>query len=153
VRTYNAAAPVGVARTWAVKAIDRAGNTAVGEVRRTPVIVSDVAGTRTGSWVTLRNAQYLSGTAQQSVTRGSSISWTFTGRSAALAMSRTPGSGAVAISVDGVRTGALNLRYATTANRLVVWAKNWGASGTHTIRLESAGARPGIITDGLVVLR
>ena len=153
VRSYNTIAPPGVARTWAVKAVDKAGNTAVGTVRRTPFVLSDAAGTRTGSWATLRNPRYLSGSAQQSATRGSSISWTFTGRSAALAMTRTPSSGVVTIYLDGVRTGSLDLRSSRTIDRLAVWAKNWGASGPHTVKLVSSGDRPGIVTDGLVVLR
>ncbi|MEV6489287.1 N-acetylmuramoyl-L-alanine amidase, partial [Actinoplanes sp. NPDC051633] len=59
VRTYNTIAAPGRATLWAVKATDRAGNTAVGTVRRTPTVLSDAAGTRTGRWVTLRNPRYL----------------------------------------------------------------------------------------------
>jgi hypothetical protein len=59
----------------------------------------------------------------------------------------------VTIYLDGVRTGSLDLRSSRTIDRLAVWAKNWGASGPHTVKLVSSGDRPGIVTDGLVVLR
>jgi hypothetical protein len=152
-QSYNTAAAPNAATTWAIKAIDRAGNTAVASVARTPVILSDAGAARTGRWVTLRNPHYLSGTAQQSVTHGSTLAWTFTGRSAAIAMSRTPGSGWITIYVDGVQSGKINLRLSRSADRLAVWAKNWGASGTHTLKIESSGAAPGVISDGLAVLR
>ena len=152
-RAFLTAAAPNRATTWAIKAIDRAGNTSVGKVTRTPTVTSDAAGARTGRWANLRSSAYLSGSALQSATRGSSIAWTFTGRSASLAVTKTRASGTATIYVDGVNAGSVDLSSPVTVNRIAVWAKNFGASGRHTIKVVSTGARPGIVVDGLVVLR
>ena len=152
-RTFDTVAVPNAARTWAIKAVDRPGNTTVGKIVRTPSMVNDATAAHSGRWATVRNPLYLSGTASQSTTRGSGIAWTFTGRSAALAVTRTPASGRATIYVDGVNTGTLDLSSRQTVNRVAIWAKNWGASGRHTVRIVSSGTRPGIVVDGLVVLR
>ncbi|MFG1603810.1 peptidoglycan recognition protein [Actinoplanes sp. NPDC049265] len=152
-RSYDTVAAPNAASTWAVKAVDRAGNTSVGKVTRTPTVTNDATAAHAGGWTTVRGSGYLSGTASQSRTRGSSIAWTFTGRSATLAVTRTPASGNATVYVDGVSAGTFNLAAARTANRVGVWARNWGASGRHTIRVVSSGTRPGIVVDGLVVMR
>jgi hypothetical protein len=83
------------------------------------------------------------------------MSWTFTGRSAALAASRTGVSGRVTVVVDGSPAGTIDLRSATAQNRQAVWVRNWGASGTHTVKVvvQGTSGRPGAVLDGLVVLR
>ncbi|HET6532145.1 MAG TPA: N-acetylmuramoyl-L-alanine amidase [Actinoplanes sp.] len=139
-----------VPTTWTLRAADRAGNTRSASVTRTAEVVADTAATRTGRWTKLRNSAYLSGTAMHSTTRGSSMSWTFTGRSAGLAVSRTRTSGTVTVYLDGQRVAALNLRSTSTLHRRAVWARNWGISGQHTIRVVVGG--PAVL-DGLVVLR
>jgi hypothetical protein len=145
----------GVANTWSLRATDRAGNVRDASVTRTPVVLSEATAARTGRWTTLRNSAYLSGTAMRSVTARSGMSWRFTGRSAALGVSRTGTSGRVTIHVDGLRIGTLDLRSASTLHRQAIWAKNWGTTGTHTVKVVVAGTtgRPGVIVDGLVVLR
>jgi hypothetical protein len=145
----------GVANTWALRATDRAGNVRDASVSRTPVVLSEAAAVRTGSWTTLRNSAYLSGTAMRSVAARSGMSWRFTGRSAALGVSRTGTSGRATIYVDGVRIGTFDLRSASTLHRQAIWARNWGATGMHTVKVVVAGTtgRPGVILDGLVVLR
>ncbi|GLY94395.1 N-acetylmuramoyl-L-alanine amidase [Actinoplanes sp. NBRC 103695] len=152
-RAFLATAAPNRATTWAVKAIDRAGNVAVGKVARTPTVTGDAVGARTGRWANLRSSAYLGGSALQSATRGSSIAWTFTGRSASLAVTKTRASGTATIYVDGVNAGSVNLSNTVTVNRIAVWAKNFGASGRHTIKVVSTGTRPSMIIDGLVVLR
>ncbi len=152
---WNGTARPGVANTWSLRAADRAGNATAASVTRTPVVVSELSATRTGPWTGLRNSAYLSGHALRSTARGASMTWTFTGRSASLAASRTTVSGLVTVYVDGRAAGTLDLRAATVQNRQAVWARNWGASGTHTVRVVVAGTtgRPGAVLDGLVVLR
>jgi predicted ATPase len=152
---WNGTARPGVANTWSLRAADRAGNATAASVARTPVVVSELSATRTGPWTGLRNSAYLSGHALRSTARGASMTWTFTGRSASLAASRTTVSGLVTVYVDGRAAGTLDLRAATVQNRQAVWARNWGASGTHTVRVVVAGTtgRPGAVLDGLVVLR
>jgi hypothetical protein len=145
----------GVATTWSLRATDRAGNIRDASVTRTPLVLSEALAARTGRWAILRNSAYLSGSAMRSVTRQSSMSWIFTGRSAALGVSRTTTSGRATIYVDGQRATTVDLRSTSTLHRQAIWAKNWGATGQHTVRVVVVGTtgRPGVIMDGLVVLR
>jgi hypothetical protein len=140
----------GVATTWTVRAADRAGNARDASVTRTPVVVSETTASRSGTWRTIRNPAYLSGSALHSTTAGSSLSWTVTGRSMALAASRGHTSGKVTIYVDGASAGTLDLRSATTVHRQAIWARNWGPTDQHTVRVVVSGS---VVLDGLVVLR
>ncbi len=63
---------------------------------------------------------YLSGGALRSTARGASMSWRFSGRSAALAACRTAVSGVMSVFVDGAAAGTIDLRAAVTRNRQAV---------------------------------
>ncbi|MCA2217716.1 N-acetylmuramoyl-L-alanine amidase [Jidongwangia harbinensis] len=154
-RTWPGTAPAGVASTWALRAVDRAGNARGVAFARTPLVVTEARAARTGAWTRLRNPAHLGGSGLLGVSGGASMSWTFTGRSAALAASRTPTSGRLTVYADGQLIGTLDLRSARTAHRQAVWARNWGVLGPHTVKvvLEGTAGRPGAIMDGLVVLR
>ena len=143
-----------VATTWAMRAGDRAGNAATASVTRTPMVVSEGAAGRTGTWGLRRSTGFLGGAALLSTTPGASLSWTFTGRSAALGFTRTTTSGQVRVLVDGVQATVLDLRATATAHRRALFAKSWSNSGNHTVRIEVVGTagRPTVISDGLVHL-
>ena len=154
-RTWPGFAAPGVANTWTLRATDWAGNATAASVIRTPVVMSEAAAARTGSWRTLRDPAYLGGRAMISVGAGASMTYTIGGRGAQLAVSRTHGSGRLRAYVDGQYAGMLDLRSATTVHRMAVWALNWRAGGIHTLKvvLEGTTGRPGVIMDGMVVLR
>ena len=154
-RSRNGTVRPGGPTTFTLRAVDRAGNAVDASVTRTPVVLSEAAATRRGTWRTLRNPGYLGGVALGASAPGASATWTFSGRAAALAFSRGPLAGRVRVVVDGVRQGVLDLRAATAAPRQAVWTRSWGASGQHTVRVEVEGTagRPGVVIDGLVHLR
>lgn len=154
-RTWPTVARPGAATTWTVRASDRAGNARNASVTRTPVVLSETAAARTGRWKAVRHPVYLGGAGYLGRTRGASLSWTFTGRAAALGVSRTAASGRVIIYVDGKRAGTLDLRSTSTVHRRAIWAKNWGSAERRTVKVvvEGSTGRPGVILDGLVVLR
>jgi hypothetical protein len=137
-----------------MRATDRAGNTAAASVTRTPVVLSEAAAARTGTWGLRRSTGYLGGAALLSATPGASLSWTFTGRSAALGFTRTTTSGQARVFVDGVQATVLDLRATATAHRRALFARSWSTSGNHTVRIEVVGTagRPTVISDGLVRL-
>jgi hypothetical protein len=153
-RSYPGFARPGVATTWTVRAADWAGNTTAASVTGTPVVVAEAAAARTGRWRTLTDPRYLGGRALISTTAGSTMSWTFTGSAAQLAVARTTGSGRVRVYLDGRDYGVLDLRASRTIYRNAVYAPHWNASGPHTltVRVEGTSGRPGIIIDGLVRL-
>jgi hypothetical protein len=154
-RQYTATARLGDPATWAVTATDRAGNSASGSVTRTPVLLTEAEATRTGTWRAVRDQGYLGGEAVAGSVAGASLSWTFTGTSAALVASRTAASGRVRIYVDDEFQGIVDLRSASAKNGQAVWARSWRGSGTHTVRVQAEGStgRPSVVLDGLVYLR
>jgi hypothetical protein len=154
-RTWPGFAAAGAPTTWTLRATDRAGNATSASVTRTPVVVAEAAAARTGSWRPLRNAAFLGGRAMISVAAGGSMTYAFIGRGAQLAVSQTHGSGRLRVYLDGRYAGIVDLRSATTVHRMAVWAVNWASARAHRVRfvLEGTRGRPGVIMDGLVVLR
>jgi hypothetical protein len=138
--------------TWTLRAADRTGNVRTASTTRTAEVLSEAAATRTGSWSTLSSSAFLSGAAMRSSSPGSSMSWTFTGNSAALAVSRTAVSGQIRVYVDGRDSGLLDLRSARTENRQAIWARSWASTTQHTVTFAVEGGA-GVILDGLVYLR
>jgi hypothetical protein len=141
--------------TFALRAADRAGNTVDGSVTRTPVVVSEAASDRTGTWRTLSNPGYLGGVALGATAAGSSATWRFTGSSAAIAVSRAAQSGRMRVFVDGDDQGVIDLGSPRTVYRQAIWSRSWPTSSQHTVRVEVEGTpgRPGVVLDGLVYLK
>jgi hypothetical protein len=148
-------APPGVPTSWTVRALDWAGNISRAAVTRTPTLMTEAETARTGHWTRVAGSAYLGGRASVGATAGATMAWTFTGSSAQIAVSRTPTSGRMGVNIDGREYGVLDLRSANRVDRVAVWAPRWPESGTHTLRLtvEGTTGRPGVIVDGLTVLR
>ncbi|MEU9848926.1 N-acetylmuramoyl-L-alanine amidase [Streptomyces sp. NPDC047985] len=145
----------GVATAWPMTAYDVAGNTAAASVSGTPVILQESSGTKSGTWTTKSSTSYLGGKSYSSSSKGASLSWTFTGRSAALVVSRAATSGQVYVYVDGVKVSTTDLKSSTTKYRDALWTKTWSSSAKHTVKIVVVGTsgRPTITTDGLVYLK
>lgn len=155
--TYTAAltSNSGTATTWSMTAHDQAGNTATATTTATPVILQETSATRTGTWTTKSSTSYLGGKSYTSSSKNASLSWKFTGRSAAWVVSRASTSGQAYIYVDGTKTATVDLKSSTTKYRDAAWTKNWSTSATHTIRIVVVGTtgRPAVTTDGLVYMK
>jgi hypothetical protein len=154
VTRFATTARPGVATTWTLRVTDTAGNADYGSVTRTPVVSSEASAVRTGSWGLRRSSGFLGGTALLSAQTGASLSWSFTGRSASLAFTRTATSGQARVYVDGDFAITLDLRSTPNAHRQARWAQTWPSSGSHTVTVVVAGTagRPTVISDGLVYL-
>ena len=154
-RALDAAARIGGAATWTVSATDRVGNVGYGSVTRTPVSLTEAQATRAGSWRNLPDQGHLGGAAVAGSAAASSLSWTFTGSSAALVAGRTMTSGRVRVYVDGVFQGVVDLKSTAAKYRQAVWTRTWPSTGTHTVRVQPEGTagRPSVVLDGLVYLR
>ncbi|MEU4427783.1 N-acetylmuramoyl-L-alanine amidase [Actinoplanes sp. NPDC024001] len=155
VRSVNGSARVGEAGAWTVTAADRAGNVRSASVTRTPVVAPEAGARRTGTWRTLRDPGFLGSEAVTASAGRASLTWTFTGRSAALVVGRTASSGRVRIFLDGRDQGVVDLRSATAQYRQAVWTRMWPTSGRHTVRVQVEGTagRPAVMIDGLAYLR
>ncbi|GAB2575408.1 hypothetical protein GCM10027168_05440 [Streptomyces capparidis] len=155
VTSANHTAKSGTATTWSMTAQDQAGNTAGASVAGTPVILQETAATRTGTWTTRSSSSYLGGKSYSSTARNASLTWTFTGRSVAWAVSRASTSGQAHVYVDGTRVSTVDLKSSTTKYRDAIWTKSWSTSGKHTVKIVVVGTagRPTITTDGIVYLK
>ena len=153
--TGYATSAAGAARTWRMTARDAAGNTAAASATRTPVIVAETSAKRSGRWAARSGSSYLGGRALTSSTRNAKLTFTFTGRSAALVVSRGTASGKVDVYVDGKRVGTVDLRASRTAYRQAVWVRSFTGSARHTVMINvlGTGGRPAVTVDALVYVR
>ncbi len=155
--TYGAShtARSGAATTWKATARDQAGNARSASVTGTPVVLQETAAARSGAWSTRSSSGYLGGRSYSSTAGNASLTWTFTGRSAAWVVSRASGSGQAHVYVDGVRAATVDLKSATTRYRDAIWTRTWSTSAKHTVKIVVVGTkgRPTVTTDGLVYLR
>ncbi|MGW7541115.1 peptidoglycan recognition protein family protein [Streptomyces sp. NPDC054770] len=145
----------GTATTWSMTARDQAGNATTATTTATPVILQETSATRTGTWTTKSSSSYLGGKSYSSGSKNASLTWKFTGRSAAWVVSRASSSGQAYVYVDGVKTATVDLKSTATKYRDAVWTKNWSTSSAHTIKIVVVGTsgRPTITTDGLVYMK
>ncbi|MFB7495083.1 peptidoglycan recognition protein [Streptomyces sp. NPDC056161] len=145
----------GVATTWSMRAYDWAGNYRTVSPAYTPVILQETSATRTGTWSTRSSSSYLGGKSYSSSAKNASLTWTFTGRSAALVVSRAATSGQVYVYVDGTKVSTVDLKSSTTQYRNAIWTKSWSSSAKHTVKLVVVGTsgRPTVTTDGLVYVK
>ncbi|HEX6920680.1 MAG TPA: peptidoglycan recognition protein [Actinomycetes bacterium] len=155
VTSHNYTAKSGTSTTWAMRALDYAGNTGTASVGVTPVILQESAAVRSGSWTARYSSYYLGGRSYSSKSRGASLTWTFTGRSVAWVVSRASSSGQAYVYVDGTRVATVDLRSSTPKYRQAIWARTWSSSAKHTVKIVVLGTsgRPTVTTDGLVYLR
>lgn len=153
--TWAGSVRPGAETTYGLRATDRAGNARSVAAVRTAVLVAETRAERGGTWRSVGSPAYLGGSALRATAKGASLTWTFTGRSAALAVSRTSVSGRVQVYVDGAPAGIVDLRSPDAVYRRAVWTRSWSSSDRHTVKIvvEGTAGRPGVISDGLVYLR
>ncbi|MFF4502281.1 N-acetylmuramoyl-L-alanine amidase [Streptomyces sp. NPDC001401] len=150
-RTANS----GTASTWSMKAYDYAGNTGTSSASFTPVILQETSAVKSGTWTARSSTSYLGGKSYSSGSKGASLSWTFTGRSASWVVSRASTSGQAYVYVDGVKVSTVDLMSSTTQYRQAIWTKTWSSSAKHTVKIVVVGTsgRPTVTTDGLVYIK
>lgn len=145
----------GAATAWKMTAYDRAGNTAAASVSGTPVILQETSAKKTGKWTAKSSSSYLGGKSLTSSAKNASLTWTFTGRSAAWVVSRAATSGQAYVYVDGKKVATVDLKSASTKYRDAIWTRSWSTSAKHTVKIVVVGTkgRPALTTDGLVYLK
>ncbi|MEU0947412.1 peptidoglycan recognition protein [Streptomyces canus] len=145
----------GTASTWSMKAYDVAGNTRTSSPSYTPMILQETSATKSGSWTSRSSTSYLGGKSYSSGSKGASLTWTFTGRSASWVVSRASTSGQAYVYVDGTKVATVDLKSSTTKYRDAIWTKSWSSSAKHTVKIVVVGTsgRPTVTTDGLVYIK
>jgi hypothetical protein len=155
VTSSSRTAASGTATTWSMRAYDYAGNYRSSSAAFTPVILQETSATRTGTWTSRSSTSYLGGKSYSSGSKGASLTWTFTGRSAAWVVSRASTSGQAYVYVDGTKVATVDLKSATTLYRQAIWTRTWSSSAKHTVKIVVVGTsgRPTLTTDGLVYIK
>ncbi|MFB6961022.1 peptidoglycan recognition protein [Streptomyces sp. NPDC056309] len=145
----------GTASTWSMRANDYAGNSRTSSPSYTPLILQESSAVKSGSWTTRSSSSYLGGKSYSSGSKGASLTWTFTGRSAAWVVSRASTSGQAYVYVDGTKVATVDLKSSATQYRQAIWTKTWSSSAKHTVKIVVVGTsgRPTITTDGLVYIK
>ncbi|MFC7217542.1 peptidoglycan recognition protein [Streptomyces polyrhachis] len=154
--SWNTGVKPGVSTNWTMKAVDWVNHATYRSQAHTGLILQETAAARTGSWSGKSSSSYLGGGSLTSSTAGSTLSWTFEGRSVAWVASQASGSGQVEIYLDGVKKATVDLRSSTVKYRQALWAARWGGEpSTHklTIKVVGTAGRPTITTDGITVVR
>jgi hypothetical protein len=136
-----------------VTARDVPGNARTATVTRRAAILPETAAKRTGTWSAKSGSAYLSGRALSSAKKGTKLTYTFTGRSAALLFSRGTATGKADVYLDGKKVATIDTRAAKTTYRQAVWVRSLSAA-KHTVTVVVAGTsgRPTVVSDGLAYI-
>jgi hypothetical protein len=151
--SWNASIRPGASTAFTVTAKDVAGNSRTASVTRKATIIAETSAKRGGSWTTRSSGSYLSGKALAATKRGAKLTYTFTGRSAALMFSRGSATGKADILVDGKKVTTVDTRATKSAYRQAIWVRTLTA-GKHTVAVVVAGTsgRPIVVSDGLAYI-
>ena len=154
----DSAVPIGGTARQRVRATDTKANTsdwlAGGLV--TATVFQQWSGTVawTGSWQTTGWSGASGGSVRMASGRGASTTFRFTGSSVAWVAAKGSTRGGAWVYVDGAFAGSVNLHSTTGQSRAIVFARNWLASGAHTLRIVVAGTpgHPRVDVDAFIRL-
>jgi beta-N-acetylhexosaminidase len=148
----------GIRYRYAAAATDGAGNVSAQvygpSFRLRRIQESDAAIRYRGGWRMAADALASGDGLAYSTSAGATATIAFTGSSVSWAAVRGPARGSAAVYVDGTFAGKVNLHSLTRQDRQVVFARSWGESGAHRIRIVNLGtdAHPRIDVDAFVTL-
>jgi hypothetical protein len=142
------------AATWTVTAKDMAGNTRAASMSRTVVLSAETAAGKSGTWTRRTSKSYLGGKALAATAKNAKLTYTFTGRSAALLFSRGTRTGKAYVYLDGRKVATIDTRSGTTKYRQALWVSSTSVR-KHTVVIVVAGTsgRSTVVSDGLAYIR
>ncbi|MEU4156853.1 N-acetylmuramoyl-L-alanine amidase [Actinoplanes sp. NPDC026670] len=140
--------------SWNITARDVAGNTRAAWMSRSVVLSAETAAKKSGTWSKRTGSSYLGGKALAATGKNAKLTWTFTGRSAALLFSRGSKTGKVYVYLDGKKVATIDTRSAGTKYRQALWVSSTTVK-KHTVAIVVAGTsgRPTVVSDGLAYIR
>ena len=150
--------PIGATVGGRARATDRLANTSAwmpGATARTLLTEQGSASIRySGTWRTLARSAAHGGSLRYSTSAGASATFTFGGSSVGWVATRAPNRGYARVYVDGVYAATINLYASAYQYRRVVFARNFGTAGLHTltIRVVGSGRHPVVDVDAFIRL-
>jgi hypothetical protein len=149
---------VGATYAYASQATDTVGNVSAWVPGgRLAVLLDEQSSSRIrygGTWRSSANPNASGGSLKFATASGASATYRFTGAGVAWVAYRGPTRGVARVYLDGVFKRTINLYATTYSAKQVVYAFNWGITGTHSIKVVAVGTRghPRIDVDGFVRL-
>ncbi|WIM93684.1 N-acetylmuramoyl-L-alanine amidase [Actinoplanes oblitus] len=139
---------------YTLTARDVAGNARAASATQSVLYLAETKATRTGTWAGRTSGSYLGGKALTASRKNAKLTYTFTGRSAALLFSRGPRTGKAYVYLDGRKVATVDTRSGSAGHRQALWVKAL-ASKKHTVVIVVAGTsgRPAVVSDGLAYVR
>ena len=124
-----------------VRAMDVAGNLSAWATGKSFVVnlnQEDAAAVAypSGSWTSEAMSSALGGTLKYAGASGAKATFTFTGRQVAWVAPKDVNRGKAEVWVDGVKITTVDLYRSALAPRLMVFTKDFGTSGTHTLEVR-----------------
>src|SRR6185312_16029086 len=128
-----------------VRARDGAGNWGAWSATTTvtPVRYQETTSLATwhGTWHRFVTSSSSGGSSRYATGKGASVTFRFTGRAFGIVSPKGPSRGSARLYVDGVYVSTVDLHRSSWTPRIVVAARSWSSSGTHSVRLVSLGTR------------
>jgi GH25 family lysozyme M1 (1,4-beta-N-acetylmuramidase) len=107
-----------------------------------------------GTWHTQSTSVASGGTTRYGQFAGASATYTFTGSSIAWVAARGPDRGTAKVYVDGVYAKTISLYSSSRSYRYVAFARNFGSTGAHTLKIvvEGTHGHPRVDVDAFMRL-
>lgn len=139
--------------SYSLTARDVAGNSRTVAVNRKVTLLAESKAKKSGSWSARSGGSYLNGKALAATRKNAKLTFTFTGRSAALVFARGAKTGKAYVYLDGKKVATVDTRAGKNAYRQALWVKGVAAK-KHTVAVVVAGTggRPTVTVDGLAYI-
>ena len=128
---------------YRVRAHDKAGNTGdyVDGPEVTPKLTQQTGSgvTYGGTWTTTSSSSASGGSTRYATKAGAWVQFTFTGRAVGLITPKGSSRGSAKVYVDGTYVGTTSEYRSSSQSRIVLFARNWGSSSSHTVKLVLTG--------------
>jgi subtilisin family serine protease len=128
---------------YRVRAQDKAGNTGdyVDGPLVTPKLTQQTGSGATygGTWTTSSSSSASGGSTRYATKAGAWVQFSFTGRAVGLITPKGTSRGSAKVYVDGTYVGTTSEYRSSSQSRIVLFARNWGSSGSHTVKFVLTG--------------
>ena len=128
---------------YRVRAHDRAGNTGEyvdgPQVRPKLTQQNGTGVTYGGTWTSRSSSSASGGSTRYATKAGAWVQFSFTGRAVALIAPKGSSRGSAKVYVDGSYVGTTSAYRSSSQSKIVLFARNWGTSGSHKVKLVLTG--------------
>ena len=92
-----------------------------------------------GTWTTSSSTSASGGSTRYATKSGAWAKFSFTGRAVALIAPKGSSRGSAKVYVDGTYVGTTSEYRSSSQSKIVLFARNWGSNGSHTVKFVLTG--------------